>query len=173
MSDFLVEVTPGREVVYRTPLALRAAMRSGEITSESRIYHRAGSRWIPITEHPEYRKFLAERRPVDWLEPIPFQQAPQPEPAPVEASDSPIEVVKGALQRAAAGFRAWLAKVTAPPELPPKRSAALPEPEPERPRTPKSVRAAPPAPPPPPPQTTDSPEQPPAGPERRRWTFYP
>jgi len=76
MTEYLVEVTPGREVVYRTALALRAAMRSGEITPDSRVYHRAASRWISIAEHPEYRKFLAERRPPNWLEPIPFEPAP-------------------------------------------------------------------------------------------------
>lgn len=75
MSEYLVEVAPGQETVYPTAGALRAAMRDGEIRPEARIYHRAASRWLSIMEHPEYRKFLAERRPADWLEPIPFEPA--------------------------------------------------------------------------------------------------
>jgi hypothetical protein len=71
--EYLVELTPGREVVYPNPGALRAALRSGEITGDSRIYHRAGSCWVSIMEHPEYRRVLAERRPPDWLEPIPYE----------------------------------------------------------------------------------------------------
>jgi hypothetical protein len=71
--QYLVELTPGREVVYPTSEALRAALRSGQITGDSRIYHRAGSCWLSIMEHPEYRRLLAERRPPDWLEPIPYQ----------------------------------------------------------------------------------------------------
>ena len=71
--EYLVELTPGREVVYETPLALRAALRSGEITGDSRIYHRRSGSWVSIMEHPEYRRLLAERRPPDWLEPIPYE----------------------------------------------------------------------------------------------------
>lgn len=69
MSEYLVEVTPGRELLYRTPLALRAAIRSGEITADSRIFHRATSSWVAITEHPEYRKVQAELNPPSWLDP--------------------------------------------------------------------------------------------------------
>lgn len=71
--EYLVELTPGREVVYDTPLALRAALKTHEITSDSRIYHRRSACWVSIMEHPEYRKLLAERRPPDWLEPIPYE----------------------------------------------------------------------------------------------------
>ena len=60
MSEYLIEVTPGRELVFRTPWALRAAMREGTITADSRIFHRATARWISITKHPEYRRYQAE-----------------------------------------------------------------------------------------------------------------
>jgi hypothetical protein len=63
MSEYLVEVTPGRESLYRTPLSLRAAIRSGEITADSRIFHRATRTWISITEHPEYKRFRSEVNP--------------------------------------------------------------------------------------------------------------
>lgn len=81
MSGFLVEVTPGREQLYPTSWAFRAAMRSGEITPESRILHRLSSQWLPITEHPEYRRFLAQRDPPAWMKPIPLD-ATEPSAAP-------------------------------------------------------------------------------------------
>jgi hypothetical protein len=64
VHGYLVEVTPGRELLYRTPWAFREAIRIGQITAESRIFHRAKSQWISITEHPEYRKFMSERSPL-------------------------------------------------------------------------------------------------------------
>jgi hypothetical protein len=63
MSDYLVEVSRGRELLYQTPSALRAAMRSGEISPDSRIFHRTSSTWVSITEHPEYRRFLTNTPP--------------------------------------------------------------------------------------------------------------
>jgi hypothetical protein len=63
MSQYLVEVTPGRELVYETQLALRAAIRSGQISADSRIFHRATASWISITKHPEYRRVQAELTP--------------------------------------------------------------------------------------------------------------
>jgi hypothetical protein len=94
MAEYVVEVTPGRETVYTTAAALRAAMRGGEITPDSRVYHRAAARWLSILEHPEYRRFLAERRPADWLRPIPFQaEGPQPKATPVRALLSSLAAV--------------------------------------------------------------------------------
>src|SRR5918999_1020246 len=112
MKEYLVEVAPGRERAYRTPLAFRAAMRSGEIPPDSRIYHRAASRWISITEHPEYRRFLAERRPPDWLEPIPFEPV-EPSPASIEGRRA-LAAVKAALARARAGLRDWFTRLVGP-----------------------------------------------------------
>ena len=115
MSEYLVEITPGRETVYPTTVALRAAMRGGEITPDSRIYHRAASRWLSIMEHPEYRKFLAERRPADWLEPIPFEPAGPPTRA--SASRALLSAL-GALRR-----RTW-ARVRSVVSRPSTRPAA-------------------------------------------------
>lgn len=117
MSEFLVEVTPGREVVYPTAAALRAAIRSGEVSWESRIYHRTSARWVSITEHPEYRKFLAERRPADWLEPIPFEpvEAPPPARARLGAAWSSLLGMLRRARRAAGRFRpSAAAKASAP-----------------------------------------------------------
>ena len=124
MSEYLVEVTPGRELLYRTPLALRGAMRSGEINPDSRIYHRAAARWISIVEHPEYRKFLAERRPPDWLEPIPFEPA-RPEPEPARTRRHRVDL--GArVRRVRDRLRAWLARPAEPKAPEPRPPTARP-----------------------------------------------
>lgn len=110
MHEFLVEVTPGRERVYSTPSAFRAAIRSGEITPDSRVYHRAASRWLSIMEHPEYRRFLAERRPPDWLEPIPFQPS-----EPRAAAAGGLATLRTTLGRVRSWIRARLARRAARP----------------------------------------------------------
>jgi hypothetical protein len=121
MTEYLVELMPGREVAYRSVLALRAAMRSGEITPEARIYHRAASRWIPISMHPEYRRFLAERRPPNWLEPIPFEPA-SPEPAAEPRG------LAGVLHRVARWLRGAAGRARPAPHAPPgaERESAPP-----------------------------------------------
>ena len=121
MSEYLVEVSPGFEVVYRSPLALRAAMRTGEITSESRVYHRTAARWIPITAHPEYRKFLAERRPAGWLEPIPFEATTAP---PAEELPGKLSALKAMLERAGVKVRARFSRRAASTEATQQSSPA-------------------------------------------------
>jgi hypothetical protein len=79
MSEYLVEVTPGRELVYRTPGQLRAAMHGGAVTADSRIFHRATARWISITKHPEYRRYQAEISPPPWLDPAPVAELQEAE----------------------------------------------------------------------------------------------
>jgi hypothetical protein len=69
MSEYLVEVKPGRDLLYRTPGELRAAMHGGVVTADSRIFHRATARWISITKHPEYRRYQAEISPPPWSDP--------------------------------------------------------------------------------------------------------
>ena len=59
---FLVEIEAGREQLFQTVDALAAAIRSGVIGPDSRIYHRATSSWISITLHPQYRKVMAARQ---------------------------------------------------------------------------------------------------------------
>jgi hypothetical protein len=64
---YLVELRPGKEELYRTGDDLAAAIRSGEVDGHSRIYHRATSKWISITLHPQYKAIIAEKpaRPAD------------------------------------------------------------------------------------------------------------
>jgi hypothetical protein len=65
---YLVELRPGKEELYRTVDDLAAAIRSGEVDGHSRIYHRATSKWISITLHPQYKAILAQppaRQPSD------------------------------------------------------------------------------------------------------------
>jgi hypothetical protein len=57
---FLVERTPGREVLYNSHEEFASAIRRGEVTVESRIFHRTTSTWIPITLHPTYRQLSRE-----------------------------------------------------------------------------------------------------------------
>ncbi|HKT61594.1 MAG TPA: hypothetical protein VJQ46_16175, partial [Gemmatimonadales bacterium] len=58
---YLVELRPGKEELYRTTEDLAAAIRSGDVDAHSRIYHRATSKWISVTLHPQYKAIIAER----------------------------------------------------------------------------------------------------------------
>lgn len=58
---YLVELRPGKEELYRTGDELAAAIRSGDVDMHSRIYHRATSKWISVTLHPQYKAIAAER----------------------------------------------------------------------------------------------------------------
>lgn len=59
---YIVELRPGKEELYRTVDELSAAIRRGDVTWQSRIYHLAALRWISITLHPHFRKIAGERR---------------------------------------------------------------------------------------------------------------
>jgi hypothetical protein len=58
---YLVELRPGKEELYRTGDELAAAIRSGDVDMHSRIYHRATSKWISVTLHPQYKAIVSER----------------------------------------------------------------------------------------------------------------
>jgi hypothetical protein len=58
---YLVELRPGKEELYRTGDDLAAAIRSGDVDGHSRIYHRATSKWISITLHPQYKAIVAAK----------------------------------------------------------------------------------------------------------------
>ncbi|MGH7526080.1 MAG: hypothetical protein ACREMX_05205 [Gemmatimonadales bacterium] len=64
---YLVELRPGKEELYRTGDDLAAAIRSGDVDAHSRIYHRATSKWISITLHPQYKAIVAQKA----TEPLP------------------------------------------------------------------------------------------------------
>ena len=105
MSEYLVEVAPGRELLYRTPWALRAAMHGGVITADSRIFHRATSSWVCITEHPEYRRYQAEISSPPWFDPSPVV-----EPEEAEDPEEPrVSRRRSGLLRRLAGLGATLA----------------------------------------------------------------
>ena len=67
---YLVELRPGKEELYRTGDELAAAIRSGEVDMHSRIYHRATSKWISVTLHPQYKAIVAERPAGPQLPPL-------------------------------------------------------------------------------------------------------
>jgi hypothetical protein len=60
---YLVELRPGKEELYRTGDDLAAAIRRGDVDVHSRIYHRATSKWISITLHPQYKAIASQRPP--------------------------------------------------------------------------------------------------------------
>ncbi len=62
---YLVELRPGKEELYRTGDELAAAIRNGDVDTHSRIYHRATSKWISVTLHPQYKAIVSAQRPAD------------------------------------------------------------------------------------------------------------
>ena len=56
---YLVELRPGKEELYRSVDELAAAIRRGDVDVHSRIFHRATSKWISITLHPQFRAIAA------------------------------------------------------------------------------------------------------------------
>jgi hypothetical protein len=56
---YLVELRPGKEELYRSSDELALAIRSGDVDSRSRVYHRATAKWISITLHPQYKAIVA------------------------------------------------------------------------------------------------------------------
>jgi hypothetical protein len=187
VHGYLVEVTPGRELLYRTPWAFREAIRIGQITAESRIFHRATSQWISITEHPEYRKFMSERAPLPpplvKRGPSAASPAPSAEARPAPAAPTPriSQKAAGLYQRMTLGLtelkrRLETAKpkrsVTQPPQRAASPAARAPT---AKPIAPSKGPASTPAPAKTPaPESSQAPESPPgqSGP-RDRWTFYP
>jgi hypothetical protein len=67
---YLVELRPGKEELYRTTEELAAAIRQGDVDMHSRIYHRATSKWISVTLHPQYKAIIAERNAPPPLAPL-------------------------------------------------------------------------------------------------------
>jgi hypothetical protein len=63
VAMYLVELRPGKEELYRSGDELAAAIRSGDVDTHSRIYHRATSKWISVTLHPQYKAIISEVRP--------------------------------------------------------------------------------------------------------------
>lgn len=58
---YLVELTSGKEAIYRSLDEFGDAIRRGEVTAQSRIYHRAASTWISVTFHPQFRRVSGEQ----------------------------------------------------------------------------------------------------------------
>lgn len=67
---YLVELRPGKEELYRTGDELAAAIRSGDVDMHSRIYHRATSKWISVTLHPQYKAIVADQAAPPPLPPL-------------------------------------------------------------------------------------------------------
>jgi hypothetical protein len=57
---YLVELRPGKEELYQSADDLAAAIGRDEVDAQARIYHRAAAQWVPITEHPVYRRIARQ-----------------------------------------------------------------------------------------------------------------
>jgi hypothetical protein len=155
MSGYLVEVTRGRKVLYRTPSAFRDAMRSGEITGDSRILHRSTSTWISITQHPEYRRFLVGEPPA-WVEPA--SQKPD-DPSWANSEGGAPSRPAGLYRRISRGWSTLRRRLKLTKAKSPQPTQGVP---PQ-----KAVSSKPPSPPFPPA------EAPSPTPSHSRWTYYP
>jgi hypothetical protein len=56
---YLVELKPGKEEAFKSAEELAAAIRREEVNAQSRIFHRATSKWISITLHPVYKQLCS------------------------------------------------------------------------------------------------------------------
>lgn len=138
-------------------------MRRGEITTDSRIFHRATSSWISITKHPEYRRLQAE---LGW-----YYDPPAPQEL-VGLPDFPKKrrFLRGLAERGAAlAASGWTSlkkgyrKQSVSSRKPPRAS---------RPGSPKSATPKPAAPQAEPSQPAQQ-NGPQIDPTRKGWTFYP
>lgn len=124
---YLVELQPGTEVLYNSVAELTSAIRSGDVGSQSWIYHRASSTWVPITVHPEYKRVSGEPLPLElpplkrkrWTffnaegvdEPVTIAQpvhASRAEIKPGAASALVPQVEKPGLRQLVRGAMRWL-----------------------------------------------------------------
>ena len=55
---YRIEFEPGDIGVFRSVEEIATAIKSGAITSRSRIYHQATDKWLPIEFHPHYKRAL-------------------------------------------------------------------------------------------------------------------
>ncbi len=98
---YLVELRPGKEELYRTGDELAAAIRSGDVDMHSRIYHRATSKWISVTLHPQYKAIVAERPAGPQLPPLEranwtfFNDSADALAGASDASDEPLGLKDG------------------------------------------------------------------------------
>jgi hypothetical protein len=91
---YLVELSPGKEELYRSSDELALAIRNGDVDARSRIYHRATAKWISITLHPQYKAIItmAKEEPLarparkGWTFLGGLNSAPEAAPEPVDSN---------------------------------------------------------------------------------------
>jgi hypothetical protein len=91
---YLVELSPGKEELYRSSDELALAIRNGDVDARSRIYHRATAKWISITLHPQYKAIMtmAKEEPVarparrGWTFLGGINSVPEPAPEPADSN---------------------------------------------------------------------------------------
>jgi hypothetical protein len=86
---YRIELRPGQEASYQSFDEFAAAVQSGTVSADARVWHGASSKWLPITVHPHYKRALAApARPAPAPAPAHVAAAPA-EPAPV--AQAPVE----------------------------------------------------------------------------------
>ncbi|HET8762380.1 MAG TPA: hypothetical protein VFM12_03140, partial [Gemmatimonadales bacterium] len=83
---YRIELRPGQEANYQSFDEFAAAVQSGAVSADARVWHGASSKWLPITVHPHYKRaHAAPAKPAPAPAPTPAAAAPAA-PAPVAAA---------------------------------------------------------------------------------------
>ena len=136
---YRIELRPGQEASYQSFDEFAAAVQSGAVSADARVWHGASSKWLPITVHPHYKRALAApAKPAPTPAPAPLASAPVvPAPvaaAPVAPAPQPLEAPaakKGDLEFLEVpdllphAPRAVSGTLFGPPAAPPKHIEAL------------------------------------------------
>ena len=149
---YRIEFEPGDIGVFRSVEEIATAIKSGAITSRSRIYHQATDKWLPIEFHPHYKKALeiitggapaptpataptratltrSDPRPAFRLDPESRAvAAPEQEPLVAVAQAEPEPVAQAEPEPVAQAEPEPVAAWEAQPILAPEELAAEPEP---------------------------------------------
>ncbi|HET7603455.1 MAG TPA: hypothetical protein VFK36_10600 [Gemmatimonadales bacterium] len=104
---YRIELRPGQEASYQSFDEFAAAVQSGAVSADARVWHGASSKWLPITVHPHYKRALTA------------PAKPAPAPAPVAAPAASVEAAPVAAAPVAP------APAAAPPVAPAPKTGEL------------------------------------------------
>lgn len=67
---YRIKLATGHETEVNSFEELAFAVTSGIVTSEAHIFHQRAEKWLPITDHPHYRRAVAEVPPSNGAAPV-------------------------------------------------------------------------------------------------------